>query len=84
MVGIASGAIILRRTGGDARVRVLRTRQRPFDGGEQVERMLAAFGRYADAADAALPQTRFRLVEPHDLAQRLAFEDGSYRAGAAT
>ena len=84
--GIASGAIILRRIGQPtrrSRTRAFRMPRRPVDGGDHVERMLRALGRFDGPGDPHLADATFALVEPHDLEQRLTFEDGRYQAGEA-
>ncbi len=84
VVGIASGAIILRKTCERARFRVLRMAGRPADGGAHVERILSAIGHFSGPDDAALAAARLRLAEPHDLRQHVVFEGGAYRAREAT
>jgi SAM-dependent methyltransferase len=82
--GVASGAIVLRRSDGPSRVRVAAMRQRPQDGGRHVVRMLDAVDRLSGARDASLPSRRFRLLHDHHIDQRLRYGHGSYRAEAAT
>jgi hypothetical protein len=81
---IASGAIVLRRSGSGSRVRVMRMPKRPSNGGQQVQRMLDGSGRFEGTDDPALSQARFRLVHGHRIDQRLRYGHGSYQAAAAT
>jgi len=80
---IASGAIILRKSGKGSRVRVARMLKRPVRGGTQVERMLAAIDRFDGGQDPRLDDAVFRLAHDHRVEQRLVYGHRSYRADDA-
>ena len=80
---VASGAVVMERTGGHGVVRVIRMARRPANGGGQVRRMLDAIGRFAGSDDPALGSTRFRLVHGHHIDQRLYYGHASYQAAPA-
>ncbi len=80
---VASGALILERTEGPSRVRVVRMPRRPSAGGRQVRRMLDAIGRFSGPDELALGKTHFRLVHGHYIDQRLHYGHGSYDAAPA-
>jgi len=77
---IASGAIILRKRDGESRAQVAEMPKRPRNGGEQVERMLAAMGRFDGPEDPALGSTVFRLAHGHRVEQRLSYGHTRYEA----
>ncbi len=77
---VASGAIVLRRTGRAARSRYVEMPKRPLNGGEHVERMLASIDRFSGADDPALDAAVFGLVHGHRVEQRLSYGHGSYQA----
>jgi SAM-dependent methyltransferase len=86
---IASGAIVLRRrsAGGRNWTRWDEMPRAPAgSGSEHVERVFAAYDALSDLGDdrrALLSQT-FKLVDGHQLAQRLVFREGGYAIADAT
>ena len=77
---VASGAIILRRTGRAGRSRYVEMPKRPVNGGEHVERMLASIDRFSGPDDPALDASVFGLVHGHRVEQRLSYGHSSYQA----
>ena len=81
---IGSGAVILHRSGRGARIRVEKMAAIPSEGGEQLERIFGAFGRFSGPEDDRLLESVPSLVGPHRLEQHLGFHDAHYEAHPAT
>ncbi len=81
---IASGAIVMRRTGGPSRVRVEKMTAVAEEGGPQLERILSGLGRFSGPDDPALLDARPALAGDHRVDQHLTFSDGAYQAHPVT
>jgi methylase of polypeptide subunit release factors len=80
-LGIASGAIILRRRDGPGWQRVDAMRYPPSGSASaQIQRVFEAQGAFAWPDDPRILAARFRLVDGHRLDQHLTYSDGRYEA----